>query len=114
MVEMYKPYANRRDSYDREFGKGMLDLIDVLRSDPEIKNLTLGSKMNWLGLSVPDATEFKIVFIQWAWTSADTYDIFLEPFDYNESPTVTKVTIIKVVDMVKELLELPRIKRDQA
>jgi hypothetical protein len=114
MVEMCEPYTNRRDSRDREYGKGMLDLIDVLRSDPEIKNCTLGSRMNWLGLSVTGATgdDFKVVLIQCAWAGSETYDIYLEPANIDDSPDSMRVSLSEVIQKVKELLQLPRIHQD--
>lgn len=103
--EFYVEYAHRKDSRDIDFGNGMLDLIHVLRNDPDINPMSLGTRMNWLVVAWPD-NRFPAVHIQLKWATPHTYDVFLAPKGENDIPDVTTITLSEAVVKVKEYLHI--------
>jgi hypothetical protein len=105
--EFYKVYAGGKHTRDIDFGNGMLDLIQLLRRDPDIKTMHLGTAMNWLLVALPDY-DLQSVHIQWA--APDIYEIFLTP-DINQKPDITTVSLSDAVSKVKEYLYYLREKK---
>jgi hypothetical protein len=81
----------------------MLDLIRLLQNDPDINRMSLGRRMNWLVVALPD-NRFPAVHIQWA--APDTYEVFLAPKRVNDIPDVITITLSEAVPKVKECLHI--------
>lgn len=70
--EFYEMYASRT-GWEGNFGKGMLDIIQSLRNDPETKDMYPGTAMTWLLVAMPNNDECSIHI---GWVSDNTYKIF--------------------------------------
>lgn len=101
LTEFYQVFARGRDSRDFNFGKGMLTLIQVLRSDAEISTMPLGLSMAHLLIAAPDN---KLQSIHIMWVAADTYESFLTPY-MDEAPAETLLSLNDTVQAVKDYLQ---------
>ncbi len=87
-----------------EFGRGMLDMIQLLRNDPDIQHMKLGISMNWLLIALPD---YDLQDIHILWVEPNTYEIFVCPYPYR-APTATTIHFSEIVPKVKEYLDYLR------
>ncbi len=98
--EFYEMYASRVGGWEGDFGKGMLDLIQLLLTDPDITSMYPGTAMICLLIALPDYEE-QSVHVQW--TAHDTYEIYLTP-NINEKPKVTTFHFSEAISKIKEYL----------
>ncbi len=100
--EFYKPYFISIYQRDIDFGKGMLDLIHLLRNDVDTRDMKLGTSMVWLLVALPD---YDLQSVHICWVAPDTYELFLTPdWEIDEKPIVTRVDFNHVLEAVKEHL----------
>jgi hypothetical protein len=97
---LYKRLADNRGSLS-DLGKGMLDAIRLLQSDPDIVSLRPGYTMFALLIIMPDYDK-QIVCIQWV--AHNTFRVVLTPADIDESTAMTTFSLSEVTLKVKEYL----------
>jgi hypothetical protein len=108
VIAFYQVFADREDNIDSSRGKDMLNLIQRLRSEPELADMQPGTAMYTLYIALPD---YEVESIHLHWRGSDTYSIFFTP-ENGDAPRSEMVTSEAVISKIKQYRERLLEKRD--